>query len=52
MAQDGAVEAAVEAIVAETPFSMNELAGSALKAGHMIGGANPLESATPAPWVK
>lgn len=42
---------ALEEIAAVSPFEVEELAGCLLKNGHMIGGANPLESAAPAPWV-
>lgn len=38
------------AIASLTPFSPDDLAGQKFESGHMLGGAQPLESAAPAPW--
>lgn len=33
-----------------TPFASEDLVGQKFARGNMLGGAHPLESATPAPW--
>lgn len=38
-------DAEVTEIADATPFTESELQGQAMKSGHMIGGANPLEAA-------
>jgi hypothetical protein len=42
----------LEEIASRTPFTEEDLRGLHLKRGNMLGGANPLESSTPAPWVE
>jgi hypothetical protein len=42
----------INEITSLTPFSSDDLKGEQFGRGNMLGGANPLESSTDAPWKK